>query len=148
MGYVISDYLAIDPHYGRLADVDELLAGLKARGMKLIMDLVVNHTSNQHAWFQASRASKASEKRDWYIWQPARYSVKGERKPPNNWFNILDSAQSAWTWDDATGEYYLSLFTAAQLDLNWRNPVVRGALCTGSCGSGWTAAWAGSVWML
>ena len=127
MGYDIADYLDVDPRYGHLSDVDELIHGLHARGMKLMMDLVVNHTSDQHAWFKESRSSKTSAKRDWYIWQPAKY-VNGERLPPNNWAMILGEANSAWTWDEVTQEYYLSLFTPEQPDLNWRNPAVREAV--------------------
>ena len=89
MGYDISDYNDIDPRYGKLADVDDLIAGLKQRGMKLMMDLVVNHTSNLHDWFLESRSSKQSPKRDWYIWQPPKYDDKGNRKPPNNWAMLL-----------------------------------------------------------
>jgi glycosidase len=128
MGYDISDYNDIDPRYGKLEDVDELIAALKQRGMKFMMDLVVNHTSNQHKWFLESRSSKTNPKRDWYIWQPPKYDKDGNRKPPNNWFMILGEANSAWTWDEKTQEYYLSLFTAEQPDLNWRNPEVRAAV--------------------
>lgn len=128
MGYDISDYEDIDPKYGTLADVDDLIAGLKARGMKLMMDLVVNHTSDQHSWFQDSRSSKTSSKRDWYIWHPGQKDKQGNRQPPNNWAQILGEANSAWTWDEHTQEYYLSLFTPEQPDLNWRNPAVREAV--------------------
>ena len=83
---------------------------------------------SQHAWFLESRSSKTSPKRDWYIWKPARYSDTGERLPPNNWAQILGEANSAWTWDDASREYYLSLFTPEQPDLNWENPAVRSAV--------------------
>ncbi|KAK5010996.1 hypothetical protein LTR28_006436 [Elasticomyces elasticus] len=112
MGYDISDYEDIDPLYGSLADVDELIAGLKKRDMKLMMDLVVNHTSDE-----------TSSKRDWYFWKPPKYDKDGNRQPPNNWAMILGEANSAWTWDERTGEYYLSLFTAEQPDLNWENEV-------------------------
>jgi glycosidase len=128
MGYDISDYNDVDPRYGKLEDIDELIAGLKQRGMKLMMDLVVNHTSNMHKWFLKSRSSKTNPKRDWYIWQPPKYDKDGHRKPPNNWFMILGEANSAWTWDEKTQEYYLSLFTAEQPDLNWRNAEVRAAV--------------------
>jgi glycosidase len=111
MGYDIADYEAIDASYGTLSDFDTLISALKKRNMKLIMDLVVNHTSEEHAWFQSSRASKSSPKRDWYIWKPARYDANGTRRPPNNWAQILGEANSAWTWDAATQEYYLALFT-------------------------------------
>lgn len=128
MGYDIADYEDIDPSYGTLADVDNLIKELKNRGMKLVMDLVVNHTSEEHAWFLDSRSSKTSSKRDWYIWKPAKYDADGNRQPPNNWAQILGEANSAWTWDDKTQEYYLSLFTPEQPDLNWENPAVRDAV--------------------
>ncbi|KAK3708867.1 hypothetical protein LTR37_011197 [Vermiconidia calcicola] len=128
MGYDISDYKDIDPTYGTLKDVDDLISGLRERGMKLMMDLVVNHTSDQHAWFLDSRSSKSAEKRDWYIWQPPRYDDAGNRQPPNNWAQILGEANSAWTWDEETQEYFLALFTPEQPDLNWRNPAVREAV--------------------
>lgn len=128
MGYDISDYKDIDPMYGTLADVDELIASLKARGMKLVMDLVANHTSDQHAWFLESRSSQTNPKRDWYIWKPPKYDENGERQPPNNWAQLLGEANSAWTWDEGSQEYYLSLFTPDQPDLNWENPDVREAI--------------------
>ncbi|KAF2855885.1 glycoside hydrolase family 13 protein [Plenodomus tracheiphilus IPT5] len=128
MGYDIADYESIDPSYGTLADVDNLIAELKKRDMKLVMDLVVNHTSEEHAWFLESRSSKENSKRDWYIWKPAKYDKDGNRQPPNNWAQILGEANSAWTWDEKTQEYYLSLFTPEQPDLNWENPAVRAAV--------------------
>jgi oligo-1,6-glucosidase len=128
MGYDIADYKDIDPSYGTLADVDHLIAECKKRDIKLLMDLVVNHTSEEHAWFLDSRSSKTASKRDWYIWKPAKYDADGKRKPPNNWAQILGEANSAWTWDEKTQEYYLSLFTPEQPDLNWENPDVRAAV--------------------
>jgi oligo-1,6-glucosidase len=128
MGYDIADYEDIDPSYGTLADVDNLIAEIKKRDMRLVMDLVVNHTSEEHAWFVDSRSSKTSSKRDWYIWKPAKYDADGTRQPPNNWALILGEANSAWTWDETTQEYYLSLFTPEQPDLNWENPAVREAV--------------------
>jgi glycosidase len=128
MGYDISDYRDIDPRYGSLADVDDLIRELQQRGMKLMMDLVVNHTSHQHAWFLDSRSSKTSRYRDWYIWKAPKYDDAGVRQPPNNWAMILGEANSAWTWDEGTQEYYLSLFTSEQPDLNWENPAVRDAV--------------------
>jgi oligo-1,6-glucosidase len=129
MGYDIADYKQIDPRYGSLEDVDELIAELKKRDMKLMMDLVVNHTSNKHAWFLESRKSTASPKRDWYIWRkPKSIAADGTPEPPNNWAQILGDANSAWTYDEGTGEYYLSLFTPEQPDLNWENPEVRAAV--------------------
>jgi len=120
-GYDISDYRDIDPMFGTLADFDRLLAAVHARGMKLIMDLVVNHTSDEHPWFVESRSSPDNPKRDWYWW---RRGV-GEG-PPNNWGSIFSG--SAWQRDQTTGEYYLHLFTAKQPDLNWENPQVRQAV--------------------
>lgn len=128
MGYDIADYEDIDPSYGTLADVDNLIKEVKKRDMKLVMDLVVNHTSEEHAWFLDSRSSKESARRDWYIWKPAKYDADGNRQPPNNWAQILGEANSAWTWDEKTQEYYLSLFTPEQPDLNWENPAVREAV--------------------
>ncbi|KAI1629249.1 trehalose-6-phosphate hydrolase [Exophiala viscosa] len=127
MGYDISDYRAIDPLYGTMEDHDALVAGLHDRGMKYVMDLVVNHTSDQHAWFQASRSSKTNPYRDWYFWRPPRYCLKtGERLPPNNWESLFGG--SAWAFDEITGEYYLHLFATEQPDLNWDNPAVRKAV--------------------
>lgn len=92
------------------------------------MDLVVNHTSDQHDWFIQSRSSKDNPKRSWYHWQPPKYDEHGNRQPPNNWAMILGEAHSAWTWDEKTQEYYLALFTPEQPDLNWENPEVRAAV--------------------
>ena len=120
-GYDISDYQDIMTEFGTLADFDELLAGLHARGIKLIMDLVVNHTSDEHAWFVESRASKDNPYRDFYIWRPGNDGAE-----PNNWGSFFGG--SAWQRDDATGEYYLHLFSTKQPDLNWDNPAVREAI--------------------
>ncbi len=122
-GYDISDYQDIDPMFGTLADFDRLLTEVHARGMKLVMDLVVNHTSDEHPWFVESRSSKDNPKRDWYWWRPGT----GEG-PPNNWGSIFSG--SAWELDETTGEYYLHLFTRKQPDLNWENPQVRAAVYT------------------
>jgi oligo-1,6-glucosidase len=113
-GYDISDYRDIEPVFGTLAQFDALLEGVHARGMKLIMDLVVNHTSDEHPWFVESRSSKDSPKRDWYWW---RESI------PNDWRSFFSGP--AWELDPATGEYYLHLFSRKQPDLNWENPEVR-----------------------
>ncbi|KAL9078193.1 MAG: hypothetical protein Q9157_002881 [Trypethelium eluteriae] len=128
MGYDISDYKDVDPLYGSLSDVDELIRELHKRDMKLMMDLVVNHTSDQHAWFKESRSSLDNPKRDWYIWKKPKIDEKGQRQPPNNWSMLLGEANSAWTYDEKTDEYFLSLFTAEQPDLNWENPAVREAV--------------------
>lgn len=93
--------------------------------MKLVMDLVVNHTSAEHPWFVESRSSKTNPKRHFYHWQKPRFNDKGERCEPNNWQSAFSSNISAWQWDEATGEYYLQLFNGAQPDLNWESPEVR-----------------------
>jgi oligo-1,6-glucosidase len=120
-GYDISDYCAIFPQFGTMADFDELLHGVHRRGMKLIMDLVVNHTSDEHPWFIESRSSKDNPKRDWYIWLPPRNG-----KEPNNWWAFF--ATPAWELDTSTGEYYLHLFSRKQPDLNWNNTDMRKAV--------------------
>ncbi|WWD21819.1 hypothetical protein CI109_106307 [Kwoniella shandongensis] len=127
MGYDISDYRKIDKRYGSLEDWAKLLEALHERGMKLVMDLVVNHTSDQHVWFKESRSSRDNPKRDWYIWRPARYNEKNERIPPNNWKGTFGQ-ESAWEYDETTDEYYLHLFLTEQPDLNWENPEVRTAI--------------------
>lgn len=127
MGYDISDYQDIDPRFGTIHDMDDLIAAMHARGLKLVMDLVVNHTSDQHKWFQESRKSKDSPYRDWYWWRPARYSESGERMPPNNWREEFSNG-SAWEWDETTQEYYLHLYCKEQPDLNWETPAVRKAV--------------------
>ncbi|KAJ6445668.1 hypothetical protein O9K51_00431 [Purpureocillium lavendulum] len=125
MGYDISDYRSIDPPYGDISDVDVLRDRLHERGMKLVLDLVMNHTSDEHPWFQESRKSRDNPFRDWYVWRPPRYDAQGNRQPPNNWESHFQG--SAWEWDEATGEYYLHLFCREQPDLNWENPAVRRA---------------------
>jgi oligo-1,6-glucosidase len=127
-GYDISDYREIDPVFGGLDTLDELLEGLHARGMKLVMDLVVNHTSDEHPWFVESRSSKDNPKRDWYWWRPPRDGVEPGTAgaEPNNWGSAFSGP--AWEYDAATGEYYLHLFSRKQPDLNWENPDVRAAV--------------------
>ncbi len=121
-GYDISDYCGIDPLFGSMADFDELLAKLHANKLKLILDFVPNHTSGQHPWFADSKSSKASPKRDWYIWR----DPTPNGGPPNNW--LSEFGGSAWTFDEATSQYYHHAFLDAQPDLNWRNPQVRAAM--------------------
>ncbi|VUC29012.1 unnamed protein product [Clonostachys rosea] len=123
MGYDISDYRAIHSTYGTLEDVENLIDGLHKRGMKLVMDLVVNHTSSEHAWFKESR-SRSGSKRDWYIWRKPIVDEQGNRRPPNNWASIFGG--SAWSYDEESEEYYLRLFCKEQPDLNWENPAVVG----------------------
>ena len=117
-GYDISDYCAIQTNYGTMADFDEMLETAHSLGLKIMMDLVVNHTSDQHKWFQESRKSIDNPYRDYYIW---RDSVDG--REPNNWGSRFDG--SAWEFDEKTGQYYLHLYTKEQPDLNWENPKVR-----------------------
>lgn len=117
-GYDVSDYRDIMTDFGTLKDFDELLAGAKARGIKLLLDLVPNHSSDEHPWFKASRASKDSPYRDYYFWRPPR-----DGREPNNWRSYFSGP--AWDLDPATGEYYLHLFAKKQPDLNWDNPKVR-----------------------
>lgn len=127
-GYDISDYHDVDPIFGTLDDFDTLLAEVHRRGMKLVMDLVVNHTSDEHPWFAESRSSTDNPKRDWYWWRPARPGhVPGEPgAEPTNWGSFFSGP--AWEYDETTGEYYLHLFSRKQPDLNWENPEVRQAV--------------------
>ena len=132
-GYDISDYRDVDPLFGTLADLKKLTDGLHSRGMKLVMDLVVNHTSDEHPWFIESRSSKDNPKRDWYWWRPPRTDPEGgaDGEPaapaePTNWGSAFSGP--AWEFDQATGEYYLHLFSRKQPDLNWENPEVRAAV--------------------
>ncbi len=117
-GYDISDYRDIMDAFGTLADWEEMLAGMHQRGIKLVMDLVVNHTSDEHPWFVEARKSKDNPYRDFYIWRPGK-----EGREPNNWGSHFGG--SAWQYDPATDEYYLHLFSKKQPDLNWENPKVR-----------------------
>ncbi len=121
-GYDVSDYEAIDPMYGTLADFDRLVAEAKKRNIRIILDFVVNHTSDQHKWFIDSRSSKESSHRDWYIWRDG----KGPNQPPNNWLSTF--GLSAWKLDPATNQYYYHYFYPEQPDLNWRNPAVEKAM--------------------
>jgi oligo-1,6-glucosidase len=127
-GYDISDYQDIDPSLGTMAEFDALLAAVHDRGMKLIMDLVVNHTSDEHPWFVESRSSRDNPKRDWYWWRPAR-SGMGPGDPgaePTNWHSAFSG--SVWEFEPTTNAYYLHLFSRKQPDLNWENPEVRQAI--------------------
>ncbi|KAJ3941636.1 uncharacterized protein N0V96_008350 [Colletotrichum fioriniae] len=126
MGYDISDYQDVHRPYGTVRDMEVLIEECHKRGMKLILDLVVNHTSDQHKWFQESRSSKTNPKRNWYIWKPPRYAEDGTRLPPTNWRSHFSG--STWEWDEPTGEYYLHLFAKEQPDLNWENEETREAI--------------------
>jgi oligo-1,6-glucosidase len=129
-GYDISDYQDVDPTFGTLADLDALVLAVHERGMKLIMDLVVNHTSAEHAWFAESRRGKDNPKADWYFWRDARPgTVPGEPgSEPNNWGSAFSGP--AWAWEPERGQYYLHLFAVSQPDLNWDNAEVRDAVFT------------------
>ena len=117
-GYDISDYQDIMEEFGTMADFDELLAAAHDRGIKIVMDLVVNHTSDEHKWFLESRSSRDNDKRDYYIWREPK-----DGKEPNNWGSVFSG--SAWQWDETTQMYYLHCFSKKQPDLNWENPKVR-----------------------
>jgi alpha-glucosidase len=121
-GYDISNYTNIHPLFGSMADFDALLQEVHARSMKLILDLVPNHTSNQHPWFLESRSSRDNPKRAWYLWQDAR----PDGSLPNNWLSVFGGP--AWEWDEDTGQYYYHAFLKEQPDLNWRNPEVQQAM--------------------
>src|SRR5499427_1292764 len=121
-GYDVSDYENIDPMYGTLADFDKMVAMGKQHNVKIILDFVVNHTSDQHAWFLDSKSSRNAPHRDWYVWRDG----KGPAQPPNNWTS--DFGGSAWKLDPTTNQYYYHYFYAEQPDLNWRNPAVEKAM--------------------
>jgi oligo-1,6-glucosidase len=127
-GYDVADYQNIDPRFGTLADFDVLLAAVHERGMKLIMDLVANHTSDQHPWFVQSRSSRDNPYREWYWWRPPRrgHEPNTAGAEPTNWRSEFH--QPAWQYDETTGDYYLHLYSAQQPDLNWENPKVRAAI--------------------
>lgn len=125
-GYDISDYEAIDPQYGTMADFDHLIAEANKRHIRILMDMVMNHTSDKHKWFLQSRSSKDNPYRNWYVWKDGKGETatsKGE--PPNNWRS--DFTGSAWQWDPKTRQYYYHKFYAQQPDLNWNNPAVHQA---------------------
>jgi glycosidase len=121
-GYDVANYTDVDPLFGTLDDFDALLAEAHDRGLKIIVDIVPNHTSDQHPWFIESRSSRNSPKRDWYVWRDGT----SDHSPPNNWLSAFGG--SAWEWDDASGQYYLHTFIPEQPDLNWRNPEVVDAM--------------------
>jgi alpha-glucosidase len=121
-GYDISDYTDVDSLFGTLADFDELLERAHARGIRVVIDYVPNHTSDRHSWFVESRSSRDNRKRNWYVWR----DPTPDGSPPNRWLSMFGAPQ--WTRDDATGQYYLHSFLPGQPDLNWRNPAVRDAM--------------------
>ncbi len=121
-GYDVADYCGVDARFGTLADLDALIAAAHEYRLKVLLDLVPNHSSDQHPWFIESRSSRDNPKRDWYLWR----DPGPEGGPPNNW--ISDFGGSAWEWDEATGQYYYHAFLKEQPDLNWRNPELREAI--------------------
>ncbi len=121
-GYDVSDYENIDPMYGTLADFDAMTSAARKDGIRIILDFVLNHTSDQHKWFLDSKSSRTSPYRDWYIWRDG----KGPGQPPNNWMSTFGG--SAWKFDPTTNQYYYHYFYAQQPDLNWRNPAVKDAM--------------------
>lgn len=118
-GYDVADYCEIDPQFGTMADFDELAAEVRRRGMRLMLDIVVNHSSTEHRWFQEAKKSKDNPYRDYYIWR----DPKPDGSPPNNWQSKFGG--SAWQYDEGTGQYFLTLFDKTQADFNWENPKVR-----------------------
>jgi alpha-glucosidase len=125
-GYDISDYRAIDPQYGTMADFDRLVAEADKRHIRIIMDMVMNHTSDQHKWFLESRSSRTNPYRDWYMWHDGKgETATSPGEPPNNWQSYF--GHSAWEWDAKTRQYYYHKFYIQQPDLNWRNPKVHEA---------------------
>jgi alpha-glucosidase len=121
-GYDVADHRAVDPIFGSLADFDRLLAAAHAKGLRIILDFVPNHTSDQHPWFVESRSSRKNAKRDWYVWRAPR----GDGGPPTNW--LSEFGGPAWTLDAVSGEYYYHAYLKEQPDLNWRTPAVRAAM--------------------
>ncbi|HEY8169162.1 MAG TPA: alpha-glucosidase [Candidatus Limnocylindrales bacterium] len=127
LGYDVADYTAVDPRFGSLVDFDRLVTEAHARGLRIILDLVMNHTSHESAWFRASRASRTGPYADWYLWRdPRGRDRRGRPRPPNGWVSYFGG--SAWTWEPARGQFYLHTFLPEQPDLNWRQPAVRAAM--------------------
>ena len=122
-GYDISDYRGVDPLFGTLDDFKKLIEEAHKRDIKVMVDFVPNHTSDEHPWFLQSKSSKENSRRDWYVWK----DPKPDGSPPNNWLSVFGG--SAWEFDDTTGQYYLHSYLAKQPDLNWENPEVREAMC-------------------
>jgi len=118
-GYDVSDYQNVDPLFGTLADFDRLVSEAHRRKIRVVIDLVANHTSDQHPWFKEAQSSKDNPKRNWYIW----HDGKSDSTPPNNWLSVFGG--SAWEYDPQTGQYYLHSFAKQQPDLNWENPALR-----------------------
>ncbi|HKE95341.1 MAG TPA: alpha-amylase family glycosyl hydrolase, partial [Povalibacter sp.] len=121
-GYDVADYRSVDPMFGSMEDFDRLLARAHSVGLKVIIDQVLSHTSNEHAWFRESRSSRDNPKADWYVWA----DPKQDGTPPNNWLSIFGGV--AWRWEPRRRQYYLHNFLSSQPDLNFHNPQVRGAV--------------------
>ena len=121
-GYDVTNFTDVDPRFGTLADFDTLVAEMHKRGLRLVMDFVPNHSSDEHPWFVESRSSKDNPKRDWYMWRDGRSA----NQPPNNWLSVFSG--SAWTYDPTTSQYYYHAFLKEQPDLNWHNPELRAAM--------------------
>ena len=132
-GYDVADYTDVDPLFGTLDDFDRLLEGVHARSLKLILDFVPNHSSDQHPWFLDSRRSRTSKRRDWYLWRDPAPAQPGDTapRPPNNWMSHFGGP--AWTYDKTTKQFFCHSFLAQQPDLNWRNPEVRKAIYEAMC---------------
>jgi len=128
VGYDVADYDAIDPVFGTMDDFDRLVAESHRRGIRLMLDLVMNHTSSAHRWFEESRRDPTGPYGDWYLWRDGHAGPLGRRLPPNNWKSFFGG--SAWTWDDLRGQFYMHTFLPEQPDVNWRNPAVREAMLT------------------
>jgi len=127
LGYDVSDHAAVDPLFGTLADFDRLVSDAHARGVRVVLDLVMNHTSDQSPWFRASRATRSGPYADWYLWRGAKgVDRRGRPQPPNGWVSFFGG--SAWTWEPARDQFYLHTFLPEQPDLNWRHPAVRAAM--------------------
>jgi alpha-glucosidase len=128
VGYDVADYDAIDPIFGTLDDFDRLVAEAHRRGIRVMLDLVMNHTSSAHHWFEESRRDPTGPRSDWYLWRDGSPGRFGRTTPPNNWRSFFGG--SAWTWDEVRGQFYMHTFLPEQPDLNWRNPAVREAMLT------------------
>jgi glycosidase len=122
-GYDVSDFYDVDPIFGNMDDAQELIHKAHSRGIHIILDLVLNHTSDEHPWFVEARSSIDNPKRDWYIWQKPRHDEKGKRIPPTNWASFFEG--SCWNYDEISQEYYLKIFSDKMPDLNWANPELR-----------------------
>jgi len=124
VGYDVSDYRSIAPEYGTLHDAERLITEAHRLGLRVMFDLVMNHTSDEHPWFVESRSSRTNPKADWYVWSDGRRGVRGRRRPPNNWRSELQLTR-AWQWCEERDQWFLATFLPFQPDLNWRNPAVR-----------------------